>query len=51
MNLIEVWGADQVGVRVSPGGTFNDIPDDDPAETFHYVAEGEEARPPHRFSR
>ncbi|MEU6263069.1 alkene reductase [Saccharopolyspora shandongensis] len=36
--VIEVWGADQVGVRVSPGGTFNDIHDDDPAETFHYVA-------------
>ncbi|MDX2935516.1 alkene reductase [Streptomyces ipomoeae] len=36
--VAEVWGADRVGVRVSPGGTVNDIHDDDPAETFHYAA-------------
>jgi N-ethylmaleimide reductase len=36
--VTEVWGADRVGVRVSPGGTFNDIFDEDPAETFHHVA-------------
>jgi N-ethylmaleimide reductase len=36
--VAEVWGADRVGVRIAPGGTFNDISDDDPAETFHHVA-------------
>jgi N-ethylmaleimide reductase len=36
--VTEVWGADRVGVRVSPGGTFNDIFDEGPAETFHHVA-------------
>ena len=33
-----VWGADKVGVRVSPGGTFNTMQDSNPAETFGYVA-------------
>lgn len=33
-----VWGADRVGVRLSPGGTFNNTFDDDPAETFGYAA-------------
>ncbi|MDX1545867.1 MAG: alkene reductase [Rhodothermales bacterium] len=33
-----VWGADRVGVRLSPGGTFNDMHDDDPAETFSKAA-------------
>ena len=36
--VAEVWASDRVGVRLSPGGTFNDIHDDDPAETFHYAA-------------
>ncbi|AFZ66848.1 alkene reductase [Deinococcus peraridilitoris] len=31
-------GADRVGLRLSPGGTFNDMSDADPAETFSYVA-------------
>jgi N-ethylmaleimide reductase len=35
----EVWGAERVGVRLSPLGTFNDIADDDPMETFGYVSE------------
>lgn len=33
-----VWGGDRVGVRLSPGGTFNDMCDSHPAETFGYVA-------------
>jgi N-ethylmaleimide reductase len=36
---IGIWGADRVGVRLSPLGTFNDIGDDDPETTFPYVAE------------
>jgi N-ethylmaleimide reductase len=34
----EVWGADRVGVRLSPLGTFNDIHDHDPEATFGYIA-------------
>lgn len=34
-----VWGADRVGVRLSPGGTFNSMQDDDPQATFGYAAE------------
>ncbi|MBA3438871.1 MAG: alkene reductase [Pyrinomonadaceae bacterium] len=33
-----VWGADRVGVRLSPGGIFNTMHDSDPAGTFGYVA-------------
>lgn len=36
---IEVWGADRVGVRLSPAGTFNTMKDSDPAATFGYVTE------------
>ncbi len=36
--VCEVWGADRVGVRLSPRGTFNDIHDDDPETTFGYIA-------------
>lgn len=35
--VIEVAGADRVGVRLSPGGTFNAMQDDDPVETFSYA--------------
>jgi len=35
--LIEVWGADRVGVRLSPSGSFNDMADSTPAETFGYA--------------
>ncbi len=31
-------GADRVGVRLSPNGTFNDMSDSDPAPLFGYVA-------------
>lgn len=34
-----VWGADRVGVRLSPTGTYNDMSDSDPAATFGYAAE------------
>jgi N-ethylmaleimide reductase len=34
---IEIWGADRVGVRLSPLGTFNDVGDDTPEQTYGYV--------------
>jgi N-ethylmaleimide reductase len=37
--VIEVWGSQRVGVRLSPSGTFNDMHDSNPLETFGYVAE------------
>jgi N-ethylmaleimide reductase len=33
----DVWGGARVGVRLSPGGTFNDMCDSDPQATFGYV--------------
>jgi N-ethylmaleimide reductase len=36
--VIEVWGSDRVGVRLSPLSAFNDISDADPEATFGYVA-------------
>jgi N-ethylmaleimide reductase len=36
--VIGVWGADRVGVRLSPGGTFNSMSDENPRETYSYVA-------------
>lgn len=35
--LIDVCGADRVGVRLSPSGVFNDMSDSNPRETFGYV--------------
>ncbi|MBX9961425.1 MAG: alkene reductase [Burkholderiales bacterium] len=35
----EVWGPERVGVRISPLGSFNDMSDDNPEETFGHVAE------------
>lgn len=32
--VVEVWGADRTGIRVSPTGSFNAMHDDDPATTF-----------------
>lgn len=32
--VISVWGADRVGIRLSPSGTFNDMHDSDPDATF-----------------
>ena len=36
--VVNVWGADRVGVRLSPTGTFNGMTDSDPAATFGYAA-------------
>lgn len=33
-----VWGADRVGVRLSPNGSYNDMGSPDYVETFSYVA-------------
>ncbi|TDG03164.1 alkene reductase [Paraburkholderia guartelaensis] len=35
--LIEIWGADRVGVRLSPFGTYNDVGDSDPVGLYGYV--------------
>jgi len=35
--VVEVWGSDRVGIRLSPSGTFNDISDSDPKTLFTYV--------------
>jgi N-ethylmaleimide reductase len=36
--LISVWGADRVGVRLAPSGTFNGMADSDPRTLVRYVA-------------
>jgi N-ethylmaleimide reductase len=36
--VIGVWGADRVGVRLSPLGDFNSMSDSDPAKTFGHAA-------------
>jgi N-ethylmaleimide reductase len=38
--VTQVWGSDRVGVRLSPGGTFNDMCDRHPQETFGYAVRG-----------
>jgi len=39
-SVARVWGADRVGVRLSPRGTFNDMSDSNRADTFtHAVTE------------
>ena len=35
--VVDVWGADRVGIRFSPGGVFNDMRDSNPLRTFGYV--------------
>lgn len=35
--VVDVWGSDRVGVRLSPSGTFNDMSDSDPRATFGYA--------------
>ncbi|MDA9489525.1 alkene reductase [Bradyrhizobium sp. CCBAU 11361] len=37
--LADVWGADRVGVRLAPSGTFNGMGDSDPRALFRHVAE------------
>ena len=36
--LISVWGADRVGVRISPSGEWGGVSDSNPEATFSYVA-------------
>jgi len=35
--VVDVWGSDRVGIRLSPSGSFNDISDSDPQALFTYV--------------
>jgi len=35
--VADVWGADRVGIRLSPSGTFNDMSDSDPETIFGYL--------------
>ena len=36
--VVDVWGGDRVGVRLSPTGEFNGMTDSDPEATFSYAA-------------
>ena len=36
--VVKVWGADKVGVRLSPGNPFNDIADSNPGALFDHAA-------------
>lgn len=36
--VVEVWGGQRTGIRVSPTGTFNDMHDDDPVATYGVFA-------------
>ena len=42
--VIEAWSADRVGVRISPTGTFSDMSDSNPEETFGHFARELDAR-------
>ncbi|MDH4187799.1 MAG: alkene reductase, partial [Nitrospira sp.] len=42
--VTQVWGADRVGVRISPTNPFNSMYDSDPERTFGYVAKNLGAR-------
>lgn len=35
--VVDVWGADRVGIRLSPTGTFNDVDDSDPLTLYTAV--------------
>jgi N-ethylmaleimide reductase len=35
--VVDVWGGNRVGVRLTPSGTFNDMSDSDPRATFGYA--------------
>jgi N-ethylmaleimide reductase len=37
--VVEVWGADRVGYKVSPNGAFNAMSDSDPIATFSYLSD------------
>lgn len=42
--VIAVWGADRVGVRISPVNSYNDMRDEDPVELTAYLARQFDAR-------
>lgn len=37
--VVGVWGADRVGIRISPSSTFNDMSDSNPEAHFSYFVE------------
>jgi N-ethylmaleimide reductase len=37
--VVDVWGPQRVGYRISPNGAFNAMADSDPARTFSYLVE------------
>lgn len=37
--IVDIWGGERVGVRLSPWSSFNGMRDDDPVETFLHAAE------------
>ncbi len=37
--VIDVWGADRVGYRISPNGPYNSMSDSKPVDTFSYITE------------
>jgi len=37
--VTDIWGADCVGIRISPTGTFNDMSDSDPQALYKYLVE------------
>lgn len=37
--VVRVWGAERVGMRLSPSGTFNSMHDSNPVATFSYLVE------------
>jgi N-ethylmaleimide reductase len=42
--VIDVWGHDRVGYRISPNGPYNSMSDSDPVSTFSYLTEQLDAR-------
>ncbi|MFP4130174.1 MAG: alkene reductase [Halorhodospira sp.] len=42
--VVDVWGTERTGIRVSPTGTFNDMHDDDPVTLYGALAEALQAR-------
>jgi N-ethylmaleimide reductase len=42
--VVEQWGTERTGIRVSPTGSFNDMVDDDPVATYGALAEALQAR-------
>ncbi|NEQ27776.1 MAG: alkene reductase [Microcoleus sp. SIO2G3] len=37
--VVDVWGSDRVGIRLSPSNTFNDMYDSNPQATFGYLVD------------